>query len=129
MIEWIHFPPAPVLGDLRVDSSEATSSSISLSWSVLSGSVVTSCEVTWQRDTEEKPGKRAPVGNSTRFNITDLHEDSMYIISLVAMNAAGRSVRATIMGLTMRTGMQTCLQLCLVVLNTYFFPTYWIPLS
>ena len=79
--------------------------------------------MTWQRDTEEKPGKRTLVGNSTSFTITDLHEDSLYIISLVVINAVGHSVRSTVMALTMRTGMQ--IHVCMQLLSNHVILFGW----
>ena len=75
-----------------------TSPTISLSWSVPSGSVVTSYEVMWQRDTsgdcpDEDEGSMSVTTTdiSTSRTITVQQEDSDYIITVTAVNAAGSS--------------------------------------
>ena len=73
-----------------------TATSISLSWSVPSGSVVTSYEVMWQRDTsvgcsDEDEGSRTFTTNSisTSYAISGLEEDSLYRITVTAVNSFG----------------------------------------
>ena len=74
-----------------------TSLTISLSWSVPSGSVVTCYEVMWQRDTSMCPGDDegsmsvTTTDVSTSRTITVQQEDSDYIITVTAVNAAGSS--------------------------------------
>ena len=78
---------------VSVDSTTATT--ISLSWSVPSGSVVTSYVVMWQRDTSACPGddegSMSITDGSTSYMITELEEDSSYSITVTAVNAAGTS--------------------------------------
>ena len=87
--------PVPGQPSVTVDSTTATT--ISLSWSVPSGSVVTSYEVMWQRDTSVCPGDDegsmsvTTTDISTSHTITIQQEDSDYIITVTAVNAAGSS--------------------------------------
>ena len=82
-----------------------TATSISLSWSVPSGSVVTSYEVMWQRDTsgdcsDEDEDSHTTADGSTNHEIMGLEEDSTYSITVRAMNDAGSSeVTVTVMTL------------------------------
>ena len=76
--------------------SSTTATTISLSWSVPSGSVVDSYEVMWEGD-----GARSSTtitDGSTSYTITGLEEDSSYTITVTATNAAGSapSYRVTI---------------------------------
>ena len=74
-----------------------TSPTISLSWSVPSGSVVTSYVVMWQRDTSVCPGDDegsmsvTTADISTSHTITVQQEDSDYSITVAAINVAGSS--------------------------------------
>ena len=73
-----------------------TATSISLSWSVPSGSAVDSYEVMWQRDTsgecsDEDEGSTTITDGSTSYDIMGLEEDSSYTITVTATNVAGRS--------------------------------------
>ena len=86
-------PGQPSVGDVIT-----TSTSISFSWSVPSGSVVTSYEVRWQRDTsvgcsDEDEGSTTISGGSTSYmhEIMGLEEDSLYRITVTAANVAGSS--------------------------------------
>ena len=87
-----------VPGQPSVSIGTRTSTSISLSGSVLSGSVVTSYEVMWQRDTsgecpDEDEGSTTITDDSTSYMhvIIGLEEGSSYTISVTAANAAGSS--------------------------------------
>ena len=86
-----------------------TATTISLSWSVPSGSVVTSYEVMWQRDTSgDCPGDDegsmsvTTTDISTSLTITVEQEDSDYTITVTAVNAAGSSAASN--AVTARTG-------------------------
>ena len=87
-----------------------TATSISLSWSVPSGSVVTSYEVMWQRDTsvgcsDEDEGSTTITDGSTSYEIMGLEEDSSYTISVTAVNVAGSSaVSETVTAMTEEAG-------------------------
>ena len=75
---------------VNVDSTTATT--ISLSWSVPSGSVVTSYEVMWS--SEECPddvdeGSATITDSSTSYTIESLREGSSYTITVTATNSAG----------------------------------------
>ena len=72
----------------------STATSISLSWSVPSGSVVTEYLIEWQRDTsvgcsDEDQGNITIT--DTSYTISGLEEDSRYTITVTATNTAGNS--------------------------------------
>ena len=96
---------------VTVDSTTAIS--ITLSGSVPSGSVVTSYEVMWQRDTslecpdDEDDGNDMVTGDFTEYTITGLEEDSRYIITVTLFNDAGSS-EDTITVMTEETGERYC---------------------
>ena len=84
-----------------------TATSISLSWSVPSGSVVTSYEVVWQRDTcsDEDEDSHTTADDSTTYVIRGLEEDSSYSITVRASNTAGSSEDSnTVTAMTMEAG-------------------------
>ena len=84
-----------VPGHPNVSVTSTTVDSISLSWSVPSGSVVTSYEVMWQRDTSREcpsEGSTTITGGSTSYEIMGLAGISNYTISVTATNAAGSIV-------------------------------------
>ena len=71
--------------------------SINLSWNVVSGSIVTRYIVVWQRDTsgecpDEDEDSATITDGSTSYSITDLEENSSYSITVRASNTAGSSV-------------------------------------
>ena len=77
----------PPPGQPSVTVSSTTTTTISLSWSVPSGSVVDSYKVIWEGD-----GTRSSTittGGSTSYTIRGLEEDSSYTITVTATNAAG----------------------------------------
>ena len=81
---------------------------ISLSWSIPSGSVVTSYEVVWQRDTTvgclfEDEGSVTVSGASSGYFLNILEQDSRYTITVTASNAAGSS-QVTITEMTNEEG-------------------------
>ena len=86
-----------VPGQPSVTVDSTTSRTISLSWSVPSGSVVDSYVVMWQRDTsvcsgdDEGSMSVTTTDISTSLMITVQQEDSDYIITVTATNAAGSS--------------------------------------
>ena len=77
--------------------------SVTLSGSVSSDSVVISYEIVWQKDTSvECPDEDE--GMATSFGmITGLEEDSHYIITVTASNAAGSS-NVTVNVMTLEAG-------------------------
>jgi len=86
-----------------------TAATISLSWSVPSGSVVNSHEVMWERDTsggcpDEDEGSGTITDSSTSYTITRLEEDSIYIITVTATNAAGSAASEPVTGRTREAG-------------------------
>ena len=83
-------------GQPSTSVTSKTATSISLSWSVPSGSVVDSYEVMWQRDTsgecpDEDEGSTTITDGSTDYTITELEEDSTYIITVTATNFIGNT--------------------------------------
>ena len=84
---------------------------ITLSWSVPSGSVVTSYEVMWQRDTsvgcgDEDEDSRTINTNSISFSyaISGLEEDSVYRITVTAVNSIASIVSDTVTAMTEEAG-------------------------
>ena len=99
-----------VPGQPSIIDISTTSTSISLSWSVPSGSVVTSYEVMWQIDTsvecsDEDEGSTTITDGSTSYEIMGLEEDSSYSLTVTAVNAAGSSaVSETVTAMTEEAG-------------------------
>ena len=88
--------------------NSTTATTISLSWTS-AGSVVTSYEVMWQRDTsgdcpDEDEGSMSITDGSTSYMITGLEEDSSYSITVEATNAAGSAVSDTVTAVTEEAG-------------------------
>ena len=77
--------------------STTTATSISLSWSVPTGSVVTQYLVEWQRDTsvgctDEDQGNTTITDGSVSYDIPQLEENSRYnMVTVTASNSAGSS--------------------------------------
>ena len=74
-----------------------TATSVSLSWSVPTGTLVVSYTVTWQRDTSgvcDNPDldSETITGSSTGYTILGQEEDSSYTITVTVFNAAGSSI-------------------------------------
>ena len=102
--------PAPGPGQPTVSVS-TTSTSISLSWSVPDGSVVTSYEVIWQRDTsgecpDEDEGSRTINTNSisTTYSTSRREEDSLYRITVPGVNSFASIVNDTVTAMTEEAG-------------------------
>ena len=86
-----------VPGQPTVNVVTTNATSISLSWNVPSGSVVTSYEVMWQRDTsvgcsDEDEGSTTITDGSTSSEIMGLAGISSYTLYVTATNAAGSVV-------------------------------------
>ena len=81
------FSSEPPPGQPSVTVSSTTATTISLSWSVPSGSVVDSYEVVWERN--DIRNSITITDGSTSYTITGLEEDSSYTITVTATNAAG----------------------------------------
>ena len=84
----------PVPGQPSINTINLSSTSISLSWSVPSGSVVTSYEVMWTSG--ECPGgvlndSTTISGSSVSHTITGLRGDTTYTIIVTAYNLAGNN--------------------------------------
>ena len=98
--------PVPGIPMAKVSSAAATT--ISLSWSVPSGSV-DSYVVMWERDTlgvcpVEDRGNRTLTNDSSSYTIEELEEYSNYTITLMAINAAGSAVSNLVTRLTREAG-------------------------
>ena len=96
-------------GQPSVTVSSTTATTISLSWSVPSGSVVYSYEVVWERATsgecpDEDEGNATITDGFTSFTITGLEEDSSYTITVTATNAAGSAASDLVTGMTGEAG-------------------------
>ena len=87
--------PAPVPGEPTVSSDLKTATSISLFWSIPSGSVVDNYLIQWIRDVlgscpgEDSDNTTITNGSYTRYTITGLEEDSRYVITVTASNGPG----------------------------------------
>ena len=100
---------------VSVDS--LTDTSISLSWTVSSGSVVDSYEVMWERDTsgecpDEDEGSITITGSSTSHTIMELEEGSSYTITVTASNVIGSTVSDSVFGVTVEIGIAKSVSAC-----------------
>ena len=111
-------PSAAVLSG----TTSVTSTTITISGSVSSGTVVTGFEVRWQRDTsvgcsDEDEGTISETGAFTNiYQISELEPGNRYTITVTVSNAAGsapasNSVTAT----TLETGVCVCVCVCVHV--------------
>ena len=96
------------VGAPMVMVNSTTATTISLSWSS-AGSLVDSYEVTWERDTsgecpDEDEGSTTITDGSTSYTITGLEEDSSYIITVNATNAAGSAISVSVTEKTEEAG-------------------------
>ena len=96
--------------------STTTATSISLSWSVPTGSVVTQYLVEWQRDTsvgctdEDQGNTTITDGSTVSYDIPELEENSRYIVTVTASNSAGSSGASnTVNGMILVAGESDCL--------------------
>ena len=83
-----------VPGRPAVSLVSTTATTISLSWSVPSGSVVTEYLIEWQRDilvgcSDEDQDSSTITNGSTSYTISGLEEHSRYTITVTASNTAG----------------------------------------
>ena len=86
------YPPVPVPGQPRINVTSISSTSISFSWSVPSGSVVTSYEVMWRAlSSGDDDGGSGTSGSitSTSYTIQELESNTVYNVTVTATNAAG----------------------------------------
>jgi len=79
-----------------VTVNSTTATTISLSWSVPSGSVVESYEVTWER--EGIRSSTTITDGSTSYTITRLEAEANYTITVAASNRAGSAVSDLVTG-------------------------------
>ena len=91
--------------------STTTATSISLSWSVPTGSVVTQYLVEWQRDTsvgcsdEDQGNTTITDGSTMSYDIPELEENSRYTITVTVSNSAGTApVSNTVTAMTLLAG-------------------------
>ena len=98
-------------GQPSVHVVTTTATFITISWSVPSGSVVTSYEVMWQRDTsvgcsDEDEGSSTINTDhiTTNYNISGLEEGSLYRITVTAVNSITSIVSDTVTVITEETG-------------------------
>ena len=71
-----------------------TATSISLSWSIPSGSVVTSYEVMWRALSTNDDGGSGTSGSitSTSYTIQELESNTVYSVTVTVTNAAGSTI-------------------------------------
>ena len=85
-------------GQASVSVTSITATSISLSWSVPSGSVVTSYEVMWQalssgdEDNDDEGSGTSGSITSTSYTIQELESNTVYSVTVTVTNAAGSTV-------------------------------------
>ena len=100
-VQWklcISYPSVPAPGQPSIIVTSITSTSISLSWSVPSGSVVTSYEVMWRAlsrgDEANDDGGSGTSGSitSTSYTIQELESNTIYSVSVTVTNIAGTTV-------------------------------------
>ena len=89
--------------------SSTTANTISLSWSVPSGSVVHSYEVKWEREGSNSSITSTTIADgSTSYTITGLEAETNYTITVAASNGAGSAVSDPVTGTTGRAGSMMC---------------------
>ena len=88
-----------------------TNTSISISWTITTDTVVTSYEVMWETDDiggcsgGSHMDSTTITDGSTSYDITELEEDSTYIITVTASNPAGNSgLGSPVTPMTMEAG-------------------------
>ena len=89
------YPSVPAPGQPTVNVTSISSTSISLSWSVPSGSVVTSYEVMWRAlSSGDDDGGSGTSGSitSTSYTIQELESNTVYSVTVTVTNAAGSTV-------------------------------------
>ena len=96
--------PAP--GQLSVTVSSTTATTISLSWSVLNGSVVESYEVSWER--EGIRSSTTITDGSTSYTIRGLEAEANYTITVAASKKTGSAVSDLVTGTTGSAGKIMC---------------------
>ena len=96
---YVHvYPPVSAPGQPTVNVTSITATSISLSWSVPSGSVVTSYKVIWRAlssgDEANDDGGSGTSGSitSTSYTIQELESNTVYSVTVTVTNAAGSTV-------------------------------------
>ena len=106
----VHLHTVTVPGQPSVSVGSTIATSISLSWSVPSGSLVDSYEVMWERVTsgecpDEDEGSTTITGATTSQTIMELEEGSTYTITVTASNAIGSTVSDSVSGVTREIGL------------------------
>ena len=108
--------PVPVPGQPSISLDSTTATTISLSWSVPSGSVVTSYEVMWQKFSnagtsgsttraEDGVGASGEITNSsTSYTIEGLESGTFYSITVRVTNTAGSTDSPTVNVATSKEG-------------------------
>ena len=82
----ITVPDKPV-----IVSNKTTETTISISWSVPTGSVVEQYEVEWSSHQCPDGQVETIARNSSDFTVSNLWPETSYTISVTAINSAGRS--------------------------------------
>ena len=96
--KYVHISPPPIVpapGQPRINVVSVTATSISLSWSLPSGSEVTSYEVMWHSlgsgDDDGGSGTSGSI-TSTSYTIQELESNTVYSVRVTVTNAAGSTV-------------------------------------
>ena len=94
---YVHtYPSVAVPGQPSVNVTSITSTSISLSWSVPSGSVVTSYEVMWRPLSDGGGSGTSGSITSTSYTIQELESNTVYSVTVTVTTVAGSTVSQTI---------------------------------
>ena len=80
-----------VPGKPVIVSNQTTETTISLSWSVPSGSVVEQYEVEWSSHQCPDGQVETVIRNSSNFTVSNLWPETNYTILVSALNSVGRS--------------------------------------
>ena len=98
--------PHAVPGEPVIDEPPtATATSISFSWSVPDGSVVTSYEIVWSsEECSDSPVENAATIAGTNITLSNLRPSTVYTVTVTAGNSGGNSTSETVTVNTMEAG-------------------------
>ena len=123
------YPIVAVPGQPSIRVTSITPTSISLSWSVPSGTVVTSYEVMWRglssgdEANDHDDGASGTSGSitSTSYTIQELESNTIYNITVTVTNAAGSAISQPIITSTMIVSTNTLYMPLLLLHLLYIF--------
>ena len=87
---------------ITVDST--TTTSISLSWTISTGSEVTSYEVTWQLSGSDVIFSATLTGSATGYTVEGLESGSIYSITVIATTSSGTVTSTPLLVTTLMEG-------------------------